>query len=98
MGDISPMKVTDYIKAGLGAFLVWLFISFMFIALGCSKPLAMDIETNKRLVVTATSRDMQMSINKAKHKAMLMGIESPPVEQRVEMDRTLYKSTLRYER
>ena len=89
------MKVTDYIKAGLGAILVWIFISFMFIALGCSKPLAMDMN---RLVVTATSRDMQMSINKAKHKALLMGIESPPVEQRVEMDRTLYKSTLSYER
>tara|TARA_R100000808_G_C2140947_1_gene148771 strand:+ start:554 stop:826 length:273 start_codon:yes stop_codon:yes gene_type:complete len=88
------MKFTDYIKAGLGAILVWLFISFMFIALGCSKPLAMD----NRLVVTATSLDMQMSINKAKHKALLMGIESPPVEQRVELDRTLYKSILSYER
>ena len=89
------MKVADFLKAGLGAFLVWLFISFMFIALGCSKPLAMDMN---RLVVTATSRDMQMSINKAKHKARLMGISAPPVEQRVEMDRTLYKSTLHYER
>ena len=89
------MKVADFLKAGLGAFLVWLFISFMFIALGCSKPLAMDMN---RLVVTATSRDMQMSINKAKHKARLMGISTPPVEQRVEMDRTLYKSTLHYER
>ena len=88
------MKVADVLKAGLGAFLVWLFISFMFIALGCSKPLAMD----DRLVVTATSRDMQMSINKAKHKARLMGISAPPVEQRVELDRTLYKSTLHYER
>ena len=89
------MKVADFLKAGLGAFLVWLFISFMFIALGCSKPLAMDMN---RLVVTATSRDMQMSINKAKHKARLMGISAPPVEQRVELDRTLYKSTLHYER
>ena len=89
------MKVRDFLKAGLGAILVWLFISFMFIALGCSKPLAMDMN---RLVVTATSRDMQMSINKAKHKARLMGISAPPVEQRVEMDRTLYKSTLHYER
>ena len=92
------MKVRDFLKAGLGAILVWLFISFMFIALGCSKPLAMDIETNKRLVVTATSLDMQMSINKAKHKARLMGISAPPVEQRVELDRTLYKSILFYER
>ena len=88
------MKVADFLKAGLGAFLVWLFISFMFIALGCSKPLAMD----DRLVVTATSRDMQMSINKAKHKARLMAISTPPVEQRVEIDRTLYKSILSYER
>ena len=89
------MKVADFFKAGLGAILVWLFISFLFIALGCSKPLAMDMN---RLVVTATSLDMQMSINKAKHKARLMGISAPPVEQRVEMDRTLYKSTLSYER
>ena len=88
------MKLRDFFKAGLGAILVWLFISFLFIALGCSKPLAMD----NRLVVTATSLDMQMSINKAKHKALLMGIESPPVEQRVELDRTLYKSILSYER